>query len=280
VCEGWSEHTFVWKIDVSGNINGEPMYIHFDFDHWKPWLMERDLNQGVFILTKMVPPGKFYYFFSAGGVHFKAAVANDHAYVKRAKQKFIKRVVCTEIEGDEKKEVTYEMNFIMFRLNYIVQKLNQVMDPKDWMPDPQLKSRPRTIKPYERPLRPRTPWSFPISVFKDYIWDTDDLLRQCFEKDWSMMRFPKMNETESEEVKDELWKLYKELKQIYKFVAPQGSSSTVFSIQMNNYSDIMKNCGIVDGKIINFSTIDTCFLSIVKNSKAGPFNPGNALVRY
>lgn len=42
-------------------------------------------------------------------------------------------------------------------------------------------------KLYERPvdIRPRTPWSFPISIFKDYKIETDTIINECFEFDWA-----------------------------------------------------------------------------------------------
>ncbi len=40
----------------------------------------------------------------------------------------------------------------------------------------------------------KAPWSFPKSVFRDYVPDTDDLLQKCFEEDWRRMGKPKMKE--------------------------------------------------------------------------------------
>ena len=36
VCEGWREQKFEWDPSKSGNILKEPVYIHFDFDEYKP----------------------------------------------------------------------------------------------------------------------------------------------------------------------------------------------------------------------------------------------------
>lgn len=41
VCEGWSEKKFQWKPQISGESIKEPIYIHFDFDEYRPWLMEK-----------------------------------------------------------------------------------------------------------------------------------------------------------------------------------------------------------------------------------------------
>lgn len=30
-----------WKPEISGELMKEPVYIHFDFDEFRPWLMEK-----------------------------------------------------------------------------------------------------------------------------------------------------------------------------------------------------------------------------------------------
>lgn len=73
ICEGWSEHKFVWTIGKSGKtLIKEPVYIHFDFDEYRPWLMNKlvDNDEGdasVYYLYHMIPPGKSSYFYSFGG---------------------------------------------------------------------------------------------------------------------------------------------------------------------------------------------------------------------
>lgn len=43
ICEGWSEMKFEWKVGKSGAaMTREPVYIHFDFDEYRPWLLEKD----------------------------------------------------------------------------------------------------------------------------------------------------------------------------------------------------------------------------------------------
>lgn len=77
VCEGWNEMKFEWKIGKSGNHVKEPVYIHFDFDEYRPWLMEKDSEHGSFLIWKMIPPGKTHYFYSFGGENGIADSAKD-----------------------------------------------------------------------------------------------------------------------------------------------------------------------------------------------------------
>jgi hypothetical protein len=75
VCEGWSEHKFVWKMGTSGSQFGEPAYIHFDFDEYRPWLLESNFEEGIFYIWKMIPPGKTLYFYSFGGQNGESTAA-------------------------------------------------------------------------------------------------------------------------------------------------------------------------------------------------------------
>lgn len=70
-------------------------------------------------------------------------------------------------------------------------------------------------RPYDRIYtrivnkRPRTPWTFPISIFKDYQIENEIKTNDCFEYDWAQMKFPKMSDEEMANVKEELRKAYK-----------------------------------------------------------------------
>lgn len=77
VCEGWSEQKFEWKIGESGHHLKEPVFIHFDFDEYYPWLMEKDSENDTYYLWKMIPPGKSYYFYSFGGFKGEPETARD-----------------------------------------------------------------------------------------------------------------------------------------------------------------------------------------------------------
>lgn len=77
ICEGWVERKFQWIIGSSGKHYKEPVYIHFDFDEYNPWLMEKNDEDGIFYLWKMIPPGKSCYFFSFGGELGEAENARD-----------------------------------------------------------------------------------------------------------------------------------------------------------------------------------------------------------
>jgi len=207
VCEGWSEAKFEWRMGQSSAVAKQPVYIHFDFDNYKPWLMTRQDDE-VWVIWKMIPPGKSHYFFSLGGEHGEAEAARDHKVERRKMPKVLKDLKFVE-RGAEEKPVEFYENFTLHKLNYVTGKHTQVLDggfePKKFeVVVPRLSD-----ELWQRPIRPRTPWSFPISIFKDYQIDTDEKLMECFEFDWSCMRNPIKSEEEKAAVKEELRKGYK-----------------------------------------------------------------------
>jgi hypothetical protein len=68
---------FVWTIGHSGVNCKEPAYIHFDFDDYMPWLLNKDEETGTYYIWKMIPPGQSNYFYSFGGCNGEAEIAKD-----------------------------------------------------------------------------------------------------------------------------------------------------------------------------------------------------------
>eukprot|EP00358_Blepharisma_japonicum_P001299 CAMPEP_0202955260 /NCGR_PEP_ID=MMETSP1395-20130829/51643_1 /ASSEMBLY_ACC=CAM_ASM_000871 /TAXON_ID=5961 /ORGANISM="Blepharisma japonicum, Strain Stock R1072" /LENGTH=375 /DNA_ID=CAMNT_0049671631 /DNA_START=936 /DNA_END=2060 /DNA_ORIENTATION=- len=127
----------------------------------------------------------------------------------------------------------------------------------------------------------RIPWSIPISLFRDYKFDDENLLNECFEFDWKhsrLMNFVK-NQADQDKVKDILKANYKHIRETYKFLAA-FSGSEIFSIGSNVLTDFLNQCQILDS---NYAASDlgvnwnSC---IVPKEKGQLYNPGSALVRY
>lgn len=57
-------------------------------------------------------------------------------------------------------------------------------------------------------MRPKTAWSVPVSLFKEWTPESEEKLQEAFEFDYGMMKFNKMGEQEAEEFKEELRKAY------------------------------------------------------------------------
>lgn len=206
----------MWNVGKSGkNLIKEPVYIHFDFDDYKPWLMsklvENDSDGDVkqFYLYHMIPPGKSSYFFTFGGENGEAEVAVDQLSIKYPQPKVMKDITFIELVGEKQTKLEFKCTFKLPRINQVVGQKMKVLD-KDFDPVPFKAVLPRlSDQYYQRPIRPRTPWSFPISIFKDYQLDTDEKIMECFEFDWSNMKLPKFTEAETAAIKEELRSAYK-----------------------------------------------------------------------
>lgn len=63
ICEGWQETRFEWNPQRSGQMYNEPIFIHIDFEGFKPLLLTHLNNE--FFLVKMCPPNtEVRYFFT------------------------------------------------------------------------------------------------------------------------------------------------------------------------------------------------------------------------
>lgn len=129
--------------------------------------------------------------------------------------------------------------------------------------------------------RVRTPWSIEISLFRDYKADDEEILKACFEFDWSCMRKPKFeNDVEEHLVRNELYKGYKIIKNMYRPHSALGAVGSIFSIGLNAYTDILRdNLNIVDNENLKLTDVDMMFI-MVNSIKKGIFNPANGLIRF
>ncbi|CAI2379577.1 unnamed protein product [Moneuplotes crassus] len=269
VCEGWSEKTFI--IDPHKSIQDivEPLHIHFSYNNYQPELMISEPD-GTYSYRTMCPPGKIDYFFTMDKI---ATSAKDHFRRKLKVPKMIYDIV----QYDEIK--TYRLA----KINYCIVEQGEVLD-KDYLPiSTTCVPRPVLMK-YEKPeeVKERPPWEFPKSLFASYIQDTAELISECFEYDWSLCNKPKFTMEEEEEIKAVLKKHYWLIKEIFKYQSALGttSGSSSFAIPLNYYTDFVRNCGVIDGKEINYTESDTLHLSINKRTKMTTLNPGNGLVRF
>lgn len=78
------------------------------------------------------------------------------------------------------------------KLNYIENHdfFTRILTPDDLA---QLKPIPRP-EPYiaKEIERPKTPWTFPISLFAQYKLDNEELLNNCFDFDWRCSKIERM----------------------------------------------------------------------------------------
>ena len=115
---------------------------------------------------------------------------------------------------------------------------------------------PKTCRPREVPKEyvqikqiNKKQWCIEISLFKDYKFDNEDLLRKCFEYDWNSSKIPKLikDEEQLKTSKEILRKSYKFLKASYKYYSGISTFSRVPCISVNVFTDFSSEVDLIDG---------------------------------
>lgn len=83
-------------------------------------------------------------------------------------------------------------------------------------------------------IKPKTPWDFNLSVFKQYKPDTQKILDMAFETDWNYTRCEKVLKTEEDYAKvkaflKQHWKAYREVYKHFAGLSPLGRVACVGS---------------------------------------------------
>lgn len=107
--------------------------------------------------------------------------------------------------------VEFSCHFIMKEINYVIAQSQKIMDNfydpiKFKVIKPRLSDKIWTRIVY---TRPRTPWTYPVSVFAPYVVENDTKINECFEMDYSGIKLPKMTDQDAIDVKEELRAAYK-----------------------------------------------------------------------
>ena len=106
---------------------------------------------------------------------------------------------------------------------------------------------PRPEKIINKFIKPRTPWSFPVSIWAYYGYDYNDIsnsyLNQCFKFDFDRCQFNKDFKTEEalDELKLFLKERYRNIIDCYKYYSSLSGFS-VWQITQNNLSEFINHC--------------------------------------
>ena len=115
-------------------------------------------------------------------------------------------------------------------------------------------SEPRPEKIINKFIKPRTPWSFPISIWAyygyEYEEEYEEYLNSCFEFDFNRCQFHKdfKDEASLAELKKFLWERYRDIIDCYKYYSSL-SGFQVWQITQNNLTEFISHCtGMCDIK--------------------------------
>ena len=158
ICEGWQE--FMVKYPM--NDPNEPVYLNMQCNDYKADLMNFDNKSFEYTLWRMWPPGKTKFFFTFEG---KAVISDKYPKSKCRIRKRIK--VEDELYPYVDADLD-EVNYLFIAPNPKLLDDNFKINVENCFPRP-------FPECYYRPRykRQRTPWTFPISIFKTYVIDTE-----------------------------------------------------------------------------------------------------------
>jgi Ran GTPase-activating protein (RanGAP) involved in mRNA processing and transport len=177
ICHGWKEVKFSWKPGQSGMADVEPIYLHLECDDYLPESLP--LLGDEFSVTRIVPDSRCNFFYSFKGSPMLSEVLPSRLYRASARCEFW---------------AGYVLQVEVQTVNYV-----KPTGPAYSLEAP-LAIRPR-VDPYvylpPAAEKERIPWSIPISLFKDYRFDTpvkptQDHYQKCFEFDWSCCKVPRL----------------------------------------------------------------------------------------
>ncbi|MCQ2819743.1 MAG: hypothetical protein MJ252_20960, partial [archaeon] len=113
-------------------------------------------------------------------------------------------------------------------------------------------TQPRPVKIINRFVKPRTPWTYPISIWAyydyDYEGDSEDYINKCFEFDFERACIYKdiKDSDKLEEVKKYLRTKYVDVINCYKNYSSRANTD-LYQITLNLYTEFINNCpGLVE----------------------------------
>ena len=283
ICEGYREIKFEYiPKETILDPNNHLVKLHLNFDNFKPFDMI--CNGSSFQIVRMCPPGEIQYFFTVDSIPVKTQSKDGTNNFEKIP--FESEYIKYTFEPDYMEE----LNNIREKLLYQQRKEEEANDddsntnenvitnlPKDKITitvDTISKlhvkvnhnvinenltksiefSEPRPEKIINKFVKPRTPWSFPISIWAYYGYEyegiSEEYLDQCFEFDFNRCQFYKdfKDEESLAELKRFLREKYRDIIDCYKYYSSL-SGFQIWQITQNNLTEFIAHCpGMCDIK--------------------------------
>ena len=278
ICEGFREIKFEYiPKEPIQDPNNHLVKLHLNFDNYRPFDMICSGNS--FQIVRMCPPGEINYFFTVDTIPVKSQANNGNNNFEKIpyESEYIKYTfepdymeelnnIREKLLYQQKKEQDKTSNenvitnlpkdkitIVVDTISKIHVKVNQNV-VNDNLTKNIVFSEPRPEKIINKFVKPRTPWSFPISIWAyygyDYEGDTEDYLDDCFEFDFNRCQFYKdFKDDESlAELKRFLRERYRDIIDCYKYYASL-SGFQIWQITQNNLTEFISHCpGMCDIK--------------------------------
>ncbi|KAM3145071.1 hypothetical protein pb186bvf_002746 [Paramecium bursaria] len=222
ICQGWVEMKFTYHPGRSGQLEKAPIFIHFDFEHFRPTLMEQ--IDEYFQIFKMCPPNVPIKYFFSNPIIGIIACARDQGMVSTKKDIHIKRHKFPIQYSDGTIMIVHHLPFVNYKNG---QSPQQIIDSERHY-YPRIVSKPR--QPEKVIIIEDTnqqKWSIDTSFFKCYQPDSEDWLSKCLEFDLQQMKI--YNHIEDKEAfKQTVLPVYAHIVQYYKYMTSQSQNVKTF----------------------------------------------------
>ena len=291
ICEGFREIKFEYiPKEPIEDPNNHLVKLHLNFDDYRPFDML--CNAKSYQIVRMCPPGEINYFFTVDSVPVKTQassgnnkfekIKNEKDYIKYTfEQDYMdeiknirEKLLYKQIKEKEESEDSIDSENINENddLKNIIIKLpkDKITIIVDTISKIDVKvnhnvinenlnkniffSEPRPEKIVNKFVKPRTPWSFPISIWAYYGYQyegiSEEYLNECFEFDFNRCQFYKdFKDSESlTELKIFLRERYRDIIDCYKYYSSL-SGFQIWQITQNNLTEFISHCpGMCDVK--------------------------------
>ena len=250
ICEGWREIKFHYKPSkYEGNLESSYVRLHLNFENYKSFRL--NFEEDSFVCHRMCPSGDLTFFLTMNGI----PVDNYGPITHELKDAIIytQEERPKEFEDDEDDNDNSEENKEMKK--FIITKVAQTqveINPDVITFD---NGYVKNIKYcYPRPeknmlkKRPRTPWSFPISIWAfygyEYEGEPESVYNNAFEFDYERCNFGKDKDLPPDdefELKNILKYKYKKIVETYKNLSAYLGWK-IWQIGQNQITEFVSNC--------------------------------------
>ena len=291
ICEGFREVKFEYiPKEPIEDPNNHLVKLHLNFDDYRPFDMI--CNGTSFQIVRMCPPGEINYFFTVDSVPVKTQAPSgsnnfeklkfESDYIKytfepdymeelnNIRQKLLyQKKKENENESEEEENEDDDMNnkdknsllnlsknkitITVDTISKVHVKVNHAVVNENLSKNIFF-AEPRPEKIINKFVKPRTPWTFPISIWAYYGYEyegiSEDYYNSCFEFDFDRCQFQKDFKEEGSlaELKKFLRERYRDIIDCYKYYSSM-SGFQVWQITQNNLTEFISHCtGMCDIK--------------------------------
>ena len=209
----------------------------------------------MFLCHRMCPPGQLYFFLAKDGI----PMDNYGPLTYELKDTIIytQEKKPSEYEDDEENEEKDQKKYIITKVAFKNVEINsEVIDSKKYknklkycIPRPELDRKKKK--------RPRTPWTFPVSIWAyygyEYEGEPDNVYNNAFEFDYERCKFSKdkdLSEDDEYELKQILRERYKKLVETYKNLSAYLGWK-IWQIGQNQITEFAQSCtDLLDSKYL------------------------------